>query len=229
MKLLKTLWIPLVLAIVCPQTRAAVPLANADISTGDCEQHCFAWVLLGDDMFFVWKGEQHPQLVLPLGPADGENVRRMRAKFAFKPVPGELYTGDCLANCETVVALANIELTVRRDGEGYIQATWARALRAGRAGRGYQAPKTLPLDAILRGQDASPPAKDAASCTGGGGTGPGDVECRNTIIYEVLTCICTVTEVVWIGVTKTVDCLGNILDAESFEHRLPIRLKGCLC
>lgn len=226
MKLLKTLWMPLALAIACLQTGAATPLTNADISTGDCEQNCFAWVLFGDDVFFVWKGEQHPQLVLALGPADGDNVNRMRAKMDFTPVPGELYTGNCLANCEAVVVLANVEVTVRRDGEGDIQATWARELDTG---RNYQAPKNLPLDVLFRGQDVSPTAKDAAICVGGGGTGPGDVECRTTTVYEVLACYCIPGEVVWVGVIKTVDCHGNVLEAQAFEYRLPKWLEGCLC
>lgn len=228
MKLSKTIWLPLALAIGCAQNGTAAPLANADISAGDCERNCLAWVLLSDDAFFVWKGEQHPQLVLSLGPADGENVKKMRAKMGFTLVRGELHTGDCLANCEAAAVAANLELTVRRDGEGQIQAVWARSVGDG---RGYRAPKPPPSGA-LSGQDTATlaiSAVDPAICTGGGGTGLGDVECRATVVHEVLRYRCTAQEVNWIGVKETVDCQGNILDAQAFQYRLPNLLEGRLC
>ena len=226
MKLSKTIWLPLALAIACAQNGTAAPLANADISAGDCERSCFAWVLLGNDVFFVWKGEQDPQLVLSLGPADGENVKGARATMAFTPVRGELHTGDCLANCEAVVLVANLELTVRRDGEGEIQAIWARSVSVG---RGYQATKAAPPGVIGRGENTAVHAQDLGICTIGEGAGLGDVGCRDTDVHEILSCYCIEQELIWIGVMKTVDCRGGILDAQTFEYRLPILVAGCLC
>ncbi len=226
MRLLKNLWMPLALAIAHLQAGVAAPLANADISAGECEQNCFAWVLLGNDVFFVWKGEQHPQLVLPLGPADGESVSRARAKIAFTPVRGELRTDDCVADCETAVVAANMELTVRRGSEGGIKAIWARAVGTG---RGYQAAKTVQLGPVAGGQGAAGTAKDAAGSTAETAVGPRDVECRGTVVHELHNCHCIGEEIVLIGAKLTVDCRGNALDVQAPGYRLPLSVAGCIC
>lgn len=105
---------------------AEEPLRNADISAGDCEKDCIAHVLFGTDLFLLWKGEEVPSLLLPLGPVPSENAEALPTV-----VRGEINTRDCVASCEKALLVADLELTVQRDGDGEIAAVGARKVRFG--------------------------------------------------------------------------------------------------
>ncbi len=220
MRLLKALCIPLTLALAGAESASAGPLLNADISAGACEKNCGEFVLLGDDLFFVWKGEEHPNVVLRYGPKDGENAM----KLAATPVPGELNTQDCVASCEVDVLVANLKLTVRRDGDGEIEAICARPLadshfQEAKTARGL--PPALPGSAKRLGQ-----AQSAAQCVSNR-TGPGNWECREMEVWNEYGCYCIKGEVVLTGSWDTVGQAGNVLDLRTGKYHMPKDARPC--
>ena len=220
MKLLKALCIPLTLALAGAESASAGPLLNADISAGACEQNCGEFVLLGDDLFFVWKGEERPNVVLRYGPKDGENAM----KLAATPVRGELNTQDCVASCEVDVLVANLKLTVRRDGDGEIEAICARPLadihfQGAKTRRGL--PPALPGSAKRPGQ-----AQSAAQCASNGAR-PGNGECRETEVWDEYACHCIKGEVVLIGSWLTVGQAGNVLGVRTGKYNMPKDARPC--
>lgn len=230
MKLRKCfVWTPiaLLLSVAGLPAASAETLRNEDINAGDCEKNCVQYVLLGADLFFVWKGEERPMLVVPFGPADGENARKEQNRGAV-PVRGELNTGECVQACEALVRTANVELLVRRDGDGVIERIWVDVLDTGRVRRVRGAPGASPggPQSSLGGGDG------AGVCVGGGGTGPGDGECsRTTEVWVRHSCHCLAEEIIWIGEIQTLDCRGNIVDVRATEYRLPRHAVDgrCIC
>lgn len=172
---------------------ALAPVCAASLDTGDCVHDCAAFVQLGDQMVVVWK-DSAAQIkdVFPLGAAT------QAEKFGWRLVQSDIDTGDCVADCSTLVFLGPKATVVSRGATGEMTRVFF----------------PHPVSADERGRQevaAADGRTPVRALMGGGGTGPGDPECPTIIVVDVLKCHCTAEEVIWHVETRHEDCYGNVI------------------
>lgn len=228
MNLIKVLLLCCALPGALSAAAAPFTLTNEDISAGDCEKDCMRFVLVADEVIFVWKGAEQPKLFLPFGNRnDGPNADSLPDLLGdIVPIPGELNTDDCVASCEKELLVADLELTARRDDDGHISAIWVREVHYGGIHKRAKVMRGFPSAALDPNQSAALDVGVSQSCTGSGGTGPGDGECRERRVMDVHSTRCIVdggiSWLVMVGEWLTVDCVGTILGQETFTYRMPV-------